>query len=98
MSTTVYQRTECRLCGDSRLTLALPLTPTPLADEYVTHRTLSREQAVYPLELYLCENCGFLQLLEIVEPEGIYTDYIYETKSSLGLREHFQRYAESVMH
>src|SRR5258708_8207313 len=97
MSTTVYQRTECRLCGDTKLTLALPLTPTPLADEYVSRRYLSKEQPRYPLDLYLCENCGFLQLLEIVEPEGIYVDYIYETKSSLVLREHFQNYADGVV-
>jgi len=47
--------------------------------------------------LYLCGDCGFAQLCDVIRAESIYIDYIYETKSSLGLVEHFRRYAESVI-
>src|SRR5262249_35439887 len=50
-----------------------------------------------PLDLYLCGDCGFSQLCDIVRGESIYVDYIYETKSSLGLVEHFRRYAYAVL-
>ena len=93
---TVSKRTECRLCSSKDLVVALPLSPTPLADAYVAKEHLSIPQHEYPLGLYLCNKCGFAQVLDIVHAEGIYVDYIYETVSSLGLVEHFSRYAEEV--
>jgi SAM-dependent methyltransferase len=91
-----HQRDTCRLCEGRNLELALPLTPTPLADSYVTSKHLGKVQEVYSLDLYLCRDCGHLQLLQVVHPEAIYYDYIYETKSSLGLVDHFRGYAEEV--
>jgi hypothetical protein len=52
---------------------------------------------VYPLDLYLCQDCRFSQLCDVIRAESIYVDYIYETKSSLGLVDHFQRYTEAVI-
>ena len=96
MKDSVYRRKTCRLCGSSALEVVLPLTPTPLADAYISADHLHEEQPVYPLDLYLCTNCGFSQLLDIVIPQVIYLDYIYETVSSLGLVDHFRRYANQV--
>jgi len=97
MSEVVHRRDTCRLCRGKRLDLVLPLTPTPLADSYIPTSRLPEAQQTFPLELYLCNDCGFLQLLDVVHPEAIYYDYIYETTSSLGLVEHFGKYAENVL-
>ena len=96
MKDSVYRRESCRLCGSSALEVVLSLTPTPLADAYISAGHLHEEQPVYPLDLNLCRDCGFSQLLDIVIPEAIYLDYIYETVSSLGLVDHFRRYADEV--
>jgi SAM-dependent methyltransferase len=97
MSATYYRRDTCRLCGSRNLDVALPLTPTPLADAYVPMEQGDVVQEVYPLDLYLCRNCGFSQLCDVISAESIYIDYIYETKSSLGLVDHFRRYAHAVL-
>jgi len=96
MNDLVYRRETCRLCGSSALKVALPLTPTTLADAYISVEYLHEEQPVYPLDLYLCGDCGFSQLLDIAIPQVIYLDYIYETVSSLGLVDHFRRYADEI--
>lgn len=96
MSDTVILRTSCRLCGSKRLQPVLTLTPTPLADSYIPRERLSEPQPVYPLELHLCGDCGFTQMLDVVLPQVIYVDYLYETKTSLGLSEHFRSYAADV--
>jgi len=49
------------------------------------------------LDLYLCRDCGHVQLLDVVQAGVIYRDYIYETKSSLGLVEHFRHYAKEAI-
>jgi SAM-dependent methyltransferase len=97
MSETAYRRNNCRLCGGRELELVLKLAPTPLADAYVPVARANEPQPCYPLDLFLCRTCGFSQLLDVVQPQAIYTDYIYETVSSLGLVDHFQRYAEDVV-
>ena len=92
-----YRRQTCRLCDSRDLELVLELTPTPLADAYVPPERAGEVQETYPLDLFLCRRCGLSQLLDVIHPEEIYLDYIYETASSLGLAEHFQRYADEAV-
>ena len=97
MSATHYRRETCRLCGGRNLDVALHYEPTPPADAYVPINQRDLVQQVFPLDLYLCRDCGFSQLCDVIRADSIYVDYIYETKSSLGLVDHFRRYANSVL-
>lgn len=92
----VFHRRDCRLCGGQELVLVLPLVPTPVADDYVSFEHLSEPQETYPLDLFLCRGCGHVQLLDVVEPEALFRNYIYVSSSSPGLVEHFRRYADEV--
>jgi SAM-dependent methyltransferase len=92
-----HRRDDCRLCHSTDLTLALKLTPTPLADAYVTPEKADELQPVYPIAMSLCADCGLLQLLDVVPPQEIYVEYIYESASSLGLDSHFDAYAQEVL-
>lgn len=94
---TVVRRKICRLCDGKKLERVLHLAPTPLADSYVPKDKLSEKQELYPLDLYLCGDCGFSQVLDVVQPQVIYFDYLYETKTSLGLVDHFKGYAADAM-
>lgn len=93
-----FRRDTCRLCCADDLELVLQLTPTPLADSYVPVERLDEVQQTYPLDLFLCRTCGHSQLLDVIHAEVIYCDYIYETASSLGLADHFKRYADELLH
>jgi SAM-dependent methyltransferase len=92
-----YRRETCRLCGSRNLEIALHYVPTPPADAYVSTAHRDVVQEVFPLDLYLCRDCGFAQLCDVIRADSIYVDYIYETKSSLGLVDHFQRYANAAV-
>ena len=97
MPDTIVRRKTCRLCDGKDLKPVLKLAPSPLADSYIPENRLTEPQELYPLDLYQCGACGFSQMLDVVQPQVIYFDYIYETKSSLGLVEHFRGYAEDVL-
>ncbi|WP_032918754.1 class I SAM-dependent methyltransferase [Leptospira santarosai] len=88
-----YLRKDCRLCKSTDLIKVLPLTPTALCDAYLKKK---KEQEIYPLDLFQCKNCGFVQIECVVDPEIIYRDYIYVTTSSSGLSSHFENYAKDV--
>ncbi len=97
MAATHYRRDTCRLCGSRNLEIVLHYEPTPPADAYLPANQGHIVQESYPLDLYLCQDCGFSQLCDVLRADSIYVDYIYETKSSLGLVDHFRRYANSVL-
>ena len=92
-----YQRDTCRLCQSKNLEVVLSLEPTPLCDAYVLAERLKEVQETYPLDLYLCRDCGYVHLTYVVDPENIYTDYLYVTTSSMGLADHFQLYSKEVL-
>ncbi len=97
MSSLVSQRKTCRLCGSRNLELVLKLAPTPSGDAYVPLEKVKEIQQVYPLSVLLCRDCGHAQLSDVVNPEILYSNYIYTTSISLGLAEHFRQYAEAVL-
>lgn len=93
----IRHRNDCRLCGSTNLECVLPIRPSAIGDAFIAADRLSEVQETYPLDTYLCLNCGHLQNLDIVDPELLFKDYTYRTSSSLGLVEHFKRYAASVV-
>jgi len=93
----VVHRDTCRLCGAADLAVILRLEPTPPGDHYVTADALDVPQPAYPMTLVMCRQCGLAQLPDVVDPEILYRDYIYNTSISLGLVRHFDDYAASVL-
>ena len=96
-SKAVFHRNTCRLCNGKKLELMMKLAPTPIGDDYIPKELLGKKQEPYPVELFLCRSCGHAQLLDVVDPEAVYGNYLYTTSISLGLVEHFHRYADSVL-
>jgi SAM-dependent methyltransferase len=93
----VKHKTDCRLCGSTSLDHVLPILPSAIGDAFVTADRLNEKQDLYPLDCYLCLDCGHLQNLDVVDPDILFRDYTYRTSVSLGLVEHFKRYAQSVV-
>lgn len=50
----------------------------------------------YGMDLYLCNSCGHAQLLDVVDPNILYGDYIYTSTSSPGLEKHFNDLVENI--
>lgn len=90
-------RNDCRLCGSTMLDLVLPILPSAIGDAFVSRDQLNEVQDLYPLDTYLCLNCGHLQNLDVVDPEILFRNYTYRTSASKGLVEHFKKYAQAVI-
>jgi len=93
----VTHRDTCRLCGSKSLELVLPILPTPIGDAFVPAANVHEEQGIYPLDTYLCRDCGHLQSIDIVNPDILFRNYTYKTSVSLGLVDHFKKYAADVV-
>ena len=91
------KRDVCRLCESKNLELVVPLVPTPVAEKYLTKEQLNQKEAICPLDLYMCSSCGHVQLLDIIDPNFLYSDYTYSSGNSSGLVQHFKEYADKIV-
>ena len=90
------RRDRCRLCEGAQLTRVLALTPTPPANAFVTADELATPQPAFPLDVWLCDRCGHVQLLDVVDPRILYAHYVYVSGTSPVFVRHFEQYAHYV--
>ena len=91
------RRADCRLCGGTELTMVVSLTPTPPANAFVGPEDRDKAQAVFPLDVFFCEACAHVQLLDVVDPAQLFEDYVYVSGTSPVFVRHFQDYARDIM-
>ena len=53
-------------------------------------------QEALPLELRLCDACGHVQLAHVVDPESLFTDYLYVSGTSPSFVSHSESYASAT--
>ena len=69
-----YKRINCRQCESDDLSLAIKLKKSPLANDYSSSKK-SISKIEYPLDVYFCNNCKHLQLLDVVNPKKLFENY-----------------------
>ena len=87
---------KCEICGSNSINAALSFTPSPLGDIYLPSDKKHLSNKLYPLDLYNCAKCGYLSLMDKVNPKLSYTNYIYESKTTVGLLSHYDSYAREI--
>ncbi len=92
----VTLRKECRACDSTVLSLFLDLGKSPLANSFVKKEDLDKPEAFYPLRVFVCQDCWFVQLVDIVRPDILFRDYIYFSTGVPTVPEHFREYARSI--
>jgi hypothetical protein len=97
MSGLMHRRSDCRLCGGHDLIQVLSLTPTPPANAFVTAAESNKEQQCFPLDLYFCQTCAHIQLLDVVNPELLFSEYVYVSGTSASFVAHLDNYAQTLV-
>jgi hypothetical protein len=96
MSSIHSKRTICRACGEKYFRLVLSLGPMPLANSFLKPTEFAREPS-FPLDLYFCEACAMVQLLDVINPEVLFRNYLYVTGTSDTMVVHNKQYAKDVV-
>lgn len=92
-----HRRDTCRLCGHEDLTKVLGLTPTPPANAFVDKAAIDREQPVFALDIFFCERCAHVQMLDVVDPQLLFGNYVYVSGTSSVFVKHFEDYAKAIV-
>jgi len=92
-----HRRDTCRTCGGGRQTLFLPLGPTPLANAFLRTPDEFATEPSFPLDMYFCEDCSFVQLLDVVDHEALFRHYLYASGTSDTIAAHNRALAASLV-
>jgi len=91
-----HLRTTCRGCDSVDPVKFLSLGKTPLANSFLNSPSEFPEEKSFPLDVYFCKECSLVQLLDVVDPEVLFRDYIYVTGTSDTIAAHNIHYAKTV--
>ena len=92
----VKKLTQCRICGNRKLTRFLPLGKIPLPNGFLKPVDLKKDEPKYPLNVGICASCGLVQLMQIVNPEVMFRNYVYIPSTSKTRMNNFAQIASSA--
>lgn len=94
MISAVSHRDTCRLCGSKDVERVVKLEPIPLSENYSTERSVAANAPRYPVDVYMCADCGHVQHLDVIDPKLLWDSYTYYSSNAKGMPEHFQQMAD----
>ena len=81
-------KTQCRVCGNTKLQHVLSLGNSPLANNLLN--SPNEETEKYPLEMKYCPECHNCQLSCVVPPHKMFDNYLYVSSMMASFRKHFE--------
>ncbi|MFL2914736.1 MAG: methyltransferase domain-containing protein [Opitutales bacterium] len=93
----VHQRSTCRLCDSTNVEMVLKLEPIPLSENYCNDSETGKSAKRYPVDLYMCSDCGHVQQLDVIDSKSLWDNYTYYSGEAKGMPEHFQQVTEDII-
>src|SRR3989338_9805223 len=93
----IKKNSNCRSCKGNNLQKVISLGSMPPANAFLKKEELNSKEASFPLEVYFCKNCGFVQLVDIVDPELLFRNYVYVSSTSPVFIQHFKELAHRII-
>ena len=78
---------DCRSCGNTNLKRVVSLGYQPLANNLINNKNDKCD--LYPLEVNYCGKCHNCQLSVAVDPQKMFSNYLYTSSTSKVFRNHF---------
>jgi len=87
--------TSCRVCGSKDIIGFFDLGEQPLANSLL--HSPDEKEDFYPLSLSYCKNCSLIQLNQTVEPEKLFSQYVWVTGTSKMARDFAERFYKELV-
>lgn len=91
-----HRRTTCRICKSPKIHTFLDFGMMPIANAFRTETELATPESRYPLSCCYCQDCGLVQVPDIIEPRVLFSHYTYFSSASGPMVEHFRTQAELI--
>ena len=90
-----HHKLNCRFCNSNKIEKIIDFGEVGLAGGFLLPNEFPKEKT-YPQQLYFCEDCFLLQIINKVDSKLLFKDYFYFSSAIATLRKHFREYAEEV--
>jgi SAM-dependent methyltransferase len=85
---------SCRSCGSHLSSPLLDLGVQPLANNLLRPEDITKAEPKFPLRLAVCQKCWLLQIMDLVPPVQLFSEYLYFSSFSDLMLRHAQQAAE----
>ncbi len=86
---------DCRSCGSYKLKRVVSLGYQPLANNLLKNK--NQQEEMFPLEMNYCLECHNCQLSVVVDPEKMFSNYLYLSSTTKTMRDHFENAANKYV-
>ena len=87
--------TNCRICNSPNIELFMDLTDQPPANSL--REKLNEDLPNVPLQLIHCSNCSTIQLSATVDPQYLFSHYVWVTGTSKTAKEYSKYFSINVL-
>ncbi|GHT86822.1 methyltransferase [Spirochaetia bacterium] len=88
---------KCRHCGQELTYEFINLYNSPPSNSYLTYEQLNEPEVLYPLKIFVCDNCFLVQIDEYKKSGEIFnSDYAYFSSYSTSWLRHAKKYAAEI--
>jgi novobiocin biosynthesis protein NovU len=91
MQGAVRRLDECRVCGRNTWLDILSFGAVPLANGFLRPAENYDDEVRYPLDVVVCKECWLVSLAHVVDPELLFSHYVYVSSNSDQMRQHMRR-------
>ena len=95
MKKTLGQDKKCRFCSSKKIIQIIDFGEVGLAGGFLLPEDFGFEKK-FLQQLYFCEDCFLLQIINKIDPKLLFKDYFYFSSAISTLRKHFRLYAEEI--
>lgn len=92
-------RNDCRGCNGKNVFKFIDLGEMPLAGGFLENEEVAdiengiKSEIKIPLRAYYCNDCGLVQILDVIDSDTLFKKYFYVSSVIRSLSEHFEEYA-----
>lgn len=88
---------KCRFCSSNNCKLFVDLGHMAIANAFVAKEQLSEPEVLYPLKVFVCEDCFLVQVDEYESRESIFShEYVYFSSISQEWLKHCRAYVQKA--
>ncbi len=88
---------KCRHCDWILESEIIDLGNQPPSNRYLSRKNLNEKETTFPLKVFICDNCGLVQIPETLKPEELFTsNYAYFSSISSSWCKHAKDFVETA--
>ena len=87
---------KCRLCSSTKLKKIVSIGESPISEKYSINKNDKINEKLVPLDLYFCDNCYHVQLIHVVNPDYLWSNYTFKTSRNKKIANHYENYIENL--